>query len=361
MLVPAMRFSLHSGTCKGKGLCLGNAMDHFHLRDGELHCEDVPLAEIAAAVGTPVYVYSTATMVRHAEVMRAALAPLPDPLIAYAVKANPNAPVLATLARPGLAPTSSRAANIAARARAGIPADKIVFSGVGKTESEMAAALEGGLYQFNLESDDEAEMLSAVRLACGLTGAGRLPGQSGRRGRQPCQDLDRSAENKFGIPIDTALAAYRRGRRLARPRASRASPSISAASSPASSRSKRAFARVGALIDELRAAGHTITVADLGGGLGVPYDPALPAPPSPDDYGAMVRAHRRRLGCPAGVRARAADRRQCRRILLTRDPGEAGRDPALPDRRRGDERSDAARALRCLARDRGGRAERQQG
>jgi diaminopimelate decarboxylase len=137
-------------------------MDHFQLVDGALHCEDVPLAEIAAAVGTPVYVYSTATMVRHAEVMRAALAPLSDPLIAYAVKANPNGAVLATLARAGLgADIVSGGEYVRARA-AGIPADKIVFSGVGKTEAEMAAALKSGLYQFNLESDGEAETLSAV-------------------------------------------------------------------------------------------------------------------------------------------------------------------------------------------------------
>ena len=144
-------------------------MDHFQLIDGEIRCEGVPLAEIAAEVGTPVYVYSTATMVRHAEVLRAALAPLPDPLIAYAVKANPNAAVLATLARAGLGADIVSGGEYARARFAGIPADKIVFSGVGKTEPEMAEALKGGLYQFNLESDDEAEMLSAVAISLGIT------------------------------------------------------------------------------------------------------------------------------------------------------------------------------------------------
>src|SRR3954447_19056516 len=127
-------------------------MDHFELKDGELHCEEVPLAEIAAAVGTPVYVYSTATMCRHVAALKAALEPLADPLIAYAVKANPNRAVIATLARAGLGADVVSGGEYRRARAAGVPGEQIVFSGVGKTEEEMHLALANGLYQFNLES-----------------------------------------------------------------------------------------------------------------------------------------------------------------------------------------------------------------
>jgi len=134
-------------------------MDHFQLTQGELFCEEVPLAEIAARVGTPVYVYSTATMCRHVAALREALEPIQDPLIAYAVKANPNSAVIATLANSGLGADVVSAGEYQRARAAGVPGEKIVFSGVGKTEDEMRLALAGGLYQFNLESLDEAEML----------------------------------------------------------------------------------------------------------------------------------------------------------------------------------------------------------
>jgi diaminopimelate decarboxylase len=261
-------------------------MDHFQLVDGALHCEDVPLAEIAAAVGTPVYVYSTATMVRHAEVMRAALAPLPDPLIAYAVKANPNGAVLATLARAGLgADIVSGGEYVRA---AGIPADKIVFSGVGKTEAEMAAALKSGLYQFNLESDGEAETLSAVAASLGLTAPVGFRVNPDVEAGTHAKISTGGAENKFGIPIDTALAAYRSAAAL---------PGLAVRGVAVHIGSQltdlgpleAAFRKVGALIEALRGAGLEIQVADLGGGLGIPHNPALPDPPSPQDYGEMVR------------------------------------------------------------------------
>jgi diaminopimelate decarboxylase len=142
-------------------------MDHFQLREGELYCEDVPLAEIAASVGTPVYVYSTATMCRHVGALRHALEPLRDPLIAYAVKANPNSAVIATLAKAGLGADVVSGGEYRRARAAGVAPDRIVFSGVGKTEAEMRLALEGDLYQFNLESVSEAEMLSEVAMAMG--------------------------------------------------------------------------------------------------------------------------------------------------------------------------------------------------
>ena len=143
-------------------------MDHFNLRGGVLHCEDVPLPDIAAAVGTPVYVYSTATLLRHVEVLKSALGGLDDPMIAYAVKANPNAAVLATLAREGLGADVVSGGEYARARAAGMRPERMVFSGVGKTEAEMAEALAGGLYQFNLESEDEAETLARVAVSMGV-------------------------------------------------------------------------------------------------------------------------------------------------------------------------------------------------
>ena len=149
------------------------------------------MSDIADEVGTPVYVYSTATLVRHARIMREALAELDDPLIAYAVKANPNPAVLATLARAGMGGDIVSIGEYRRARAAGMPPERILFSGVGKTADEMAEALAGGLLQFNLESVEEARTLSAGRAGRGHARAGRLPHQSRRRGRHPRQDHDR--------------------------------------------------------------------------------------------------------------------------------------------------------------------------
>jgi diaminopimelate decarboxylase len=261
-------------------------MDHFHLRGGELYCEDVPLAEIAERVGTPVYVYSTATMCRHVAALKKALEPLTDPLIAYAVKANPNSAVIATLAKSGLGADVVSGGEYQ-RARAAVPADKIVFSGVGKTEEEMRLALEGGLYQFNLESLDEAEMLSRVASSLGRTAqvGFRVNPDVGAGGH--AKITTGAAENKFGIAIGESVDAY--ARIAALPGLSVQGVAVHIGSQLTSLEPlERAFTRIGELIVELRAAGHEIRVADLGGGLGVPYDPDLPPPPGPADYGAMV-------------------------------------------------------------------------
>ena len=263
-------------------------MDHFQLKDVELHCEEVPLAEIAREVGTPVYVYSTATMCRHVAALRSALEGLTDPLIAYAVKANPNSAVIATLAKAGLGADVVSGGEYRRAAAARIPADKIVFSGVGKTEAEMRLALEGGLYQFNLESLSEAEMLSGVASSMGVTApaAFRVNPDVGAGGH--AKITTGAAENKFGVPIGDALDAYARAAAL--PGLAVQGVAVHIGSQLTSlDPLERAFTRVGELIRELRAARHDIRVADLGGGLGVPYDPVHPQPPSPQDYGAMVR------------------------------------------------------------------------
>jgi diaminopimelate decarboxylase len=263
-------------------------MDHFQLRNGELYCEDVPLAEIAANVGTPVYVYSTATMCRHVAALREGLAGLADPLIAYAVKANPNSGVIATLAKSGLGADVVSGGEYRRAVQAGVQPDRIVFSGVGKTEEEMRLALKGGLYQFNLESMAEAEMLSAVAAEMGRVAPVGFRVNPDVAAGGHAKITTGSAENKFGIAIGEAVGAYARIASL--PGLFVQGVAVHIGSQLTSlDPLERAFERVGELIHELRAAGHKIIVADLGGGLGVPYDPELPAPPTPADYGAMVR------------------------------------------------------------------------
>jgi diaminopimelate decarboxylase len=263
-------------------------MDHFALRNGELFCEHVALSDIAREVGTPVYVYSTATMCRHTEALRSALQGLPDPLIAYAVKANPNSAVVATLAKAGLGADVVSGGEYRRAVSAGVAPEKIVFSGVGKTEEEMRLALAGGLYQFNVESLAEAEMLSAVATDMGATApiGFRVNPDVGAGGH--AKITTGSADNKFGIAIGEAHEAYARAAAL--PGLSVQGVAVHIGSQLTSlDPLERAFTRVGQLISELRAAGHSVRVADLGGGLGVPYDPDQPQPPSPQEYGAMVR------------------------------------------------------------------------
>ena len=262
-------------------------MDHFNLRDGVMHCEDVSLPAIAAAVGTPVYVYSTATMRRHAQVFRAAVGGA-DPLIAFAVKANPNAAVLATLAAEGLGADVVSIGEYRRAIAAGIPPERIVFSGVGKTAPEMAYALKHGLCQFNLESLVEAEMMSAVATSLGLRAPVAFRINPDVVAGTHAKISTGAAANKFGVPIDQALAIYA---------AARALPGLAIQGVAVHIGSQLtdlaplnvAFEKVGKLIGELRAAGHVISLADLGGGLGVPYDRDMPLPPTPEAYGAMVQ------------------------------------------------------------------------
>ena len=263
-------------------------MDHFQLINGELHCEDVALSDIAAAVGTPVYVYSTATMCRHVAALKEALQPLRDPLIAYAVKANPNSAVIATLGKAGLGADVVSGGEYRRAQAAGVAADKIVFSGVGKTEEEMRLALEGGLYQFNLESIDEAEMLSGVAVAMGRTAPVGFRINPDVNAGSHAKITTGAAENKFGIAIADAPDAYVRVAALPGLKVQGVAVHIGSQLTSLSPL-ERAFDRVGELIRQLRSAGHAIDVADLGGGLGVPYDPDQPPPPSPAEYGAMVR------------------------------------------------------------------------
>lgn len=264
-------------------------MDHFTIHDGVMRAEDVPLPDIAKAVGTPVFVYSTATIERHARVFEEAIQGLGDTLIAYAVKANPNGAILATLARMGIGADVVSGGEIARVLAAGIPAEKIIFSGVGKTAREMAFALKSGVGQFNLESEPEAETLSRVAVELGLDAPVAFRINPDVDAGTHAKISTGKSENKFGIPYDTALDAYALAKRL--PGLNIRGVAVHIGSqltdlAPLAS----AFAKVGALINALRGVGHEIVTADLGGGLGVPYDPKLPDPPSPAAYGEMVAA-----------------------------------------------------------------------
>ncbi|HEY4071342.1 MAG TPA: diaminopimelate decarboxylase [Sphingomicrobium sp.] len=263
-------------------------MDDFQLRDGELYCEGVPLAEIAAEAGTPVYVYSTATMCRQAQALRSALEPLAEPLVCYAVKANPNAAVIATLAKAGLGADVVSGGEYRRAIAAGVGPNSIVFSGVGKTEEEMHLALSGGLCQFNLESVAEAEMLSAVASSMGIVAPVGFRVNPDVAAGTHSKISTGAAENKFGIAIGEALEAYARAAIL--PGLEIQGVAVHIGSQLTSlDPLERAFTRIGELIAELRQAEHDIRIADLGGGLGVPYDPDEPRPPSPAEYGEMVR------------------------------------------------------------------------
>ena len=262
-------------------------MDHFQIQNGEMFAEDTPLREIAAAVGTPVYVYSTATLRRHAQVFQQALSSLDRPLIAFAVKANPNIAVLKLLGQEGLGADVVSEGEMRRALAAGIPADRIVFSGVGKTDAEMEAALEAGILQLNVESEGELDRLSAVAHGIGKTAAVALRVNPDVDARTLAKISTGKAENKFGIPIDQVEALYARAAAL---------PGIRPVGVAAHIGSQlfdlapleAAYTKLGELVARLRAAGLPVERVDLGGGLGIPYDPSLPLPPSPADYGDMV-------------------------------------------------------------------------
>ena len=262
-------------------------MDHFELRNGALHAEDVPLAAIAAAVATPVYVYSRATLTRHARVFREALSALPRIHIAFAVKSNPNLAVLKLLAKEGYGADVVSAGEMHRALAAGMPAADIVFSGVGKTAREMHEALDAGLGQFNLESEEEGVELAAIAAARGQVATATLRVNPDVDAKTHAKISTGKSENKFGIPYDRALASYAAARAL--PGLDVQGVAVHIGSQLTDLKPlEAAFIKVGALIEKLRGEGHDIRTADLGGGLGVPYDPSQPLPPSPADYGAMV-------------------------------------------------------------------------
>jgi len=261
-------------------------MDHFSLKDGVLHAEDVPLDAIAAAVGTPVYVYSRATLTRHARVFRDALSILPSVHCAFAVKSNPNLAVLTVLQREGFGADVVSQGEMERALAAGMPADDIVFSGVGKTGRELAAALEAEVGQFNVESEEEGTELAAIAAARGLTATAALRVNPDVEAGTHAKISTGKAENKFGVPYDRAAAIY--ARLSALPGLNMRGLAVHIGSQLGNLEPLRAaFTKMGELMRSLRAQGHTVSHMDLGGGLGVPYK-ASDVFPSPEDYAAMV-------------------------------------------------------------------------
>lgn len=261
-------------------------MDHFELRNGVLHAEDVPIPAIAAAVGTPVYIYSRATLTRHARVFLEGLGGVPSKHVAFAVKSNPNLAVLRLLAKEGFGADCVSGGEVERALAAGMPAEGIVFSGVGKTAAELRRGVEAGIGQFNLESEEEGVELAQIAAALGKTARAALrvnpDVDAGTHGKISTG----KAENKFGVPYDRAAAIY--GRLAALPGLEMRGLAVHIGSQLASLEPlEAAFTKMGVLMQDIRAQGDNVTHMDLGGGIGVPYKPG-DSFPSPAEYGAMV-------------------------------------------------------------------------
>ena len=263
-------------------------MDHFNYQNGELFAEDVPLSRIAAEVGTPVYVYSTATLTRHFNVFKQALAWAPHHLICYAVKANSNIAVLKLLGDLGAGMDVVSIGEYARARTAGVPGDRIVFSGVGKTRDEMRLALEGGIRQFNVESEPELRILSEVAAAMGAVAPIAIRVNPDVDAKTHEKIATGKSENKFGIPIARAREVYAEAAKL---------PGIEVVGIDMHIGSqltdldpyRQAYAKMADLTRALRADGHNIRRLDMGGGLGIPYQRNNSAPPLPIEYGQVIR------------------------------------------------------------------------
>jgi diaminopimelate decarboxylase len=270
-------------------------MDHFLYRDGALFAEDVAVAEIAAAVGTPFYVYSTATLLRHFRAFDEALEGM-DHLVCYAMKANSNQAVLRTLAQAGAGmDVVSEGEYLRARA-AGVAPEKIVFSGVGKTAREIRVALEGGIRQFNVESEPEMDVLNAVALELGKVAPITVRVNPDVDAKTHAKIATGKSENKFGIPIARAREVYAMAAQMAGLKVIGIDVHIGSQLTDLAP-FEQAYLKVAELTEQLRADGHEITRLDLGGGLGIPYETSNEAPPLPSDYGAMVQRTLGHLGC----------------------------------------------------------------
>ena len=270
-------------------------MDFFLYRDGELCAEDVPVSEIAKSVCTPFYVYSTATLRRHVRLFHEALDGL-DHLICYAMKANGNLAVLKLMADMGAGVDVVSGGEYAKARAAGVPGARIVFSGVGKTRAEMQQALSGGIRQFNVESEPELEALNACALKLGVTAPVALRINPNVDALTHEKIATGKSENKFGIPISTAVAAYDHARSLAGIDVVGVDVHIGSQLTDLAPYAT-AFGKIADLTRTLRANGHDIRRLDLGGGLGIPYEQSNTAPPLPIEYGALVKSVLGDLGC----------------------------------------------------------------
>jgi diaminopimelate decarboxylase len=270
-------------------------MHHFQYRDGVMHAEDVALDRLAASVGTPFYCYSTATLARHYQVFTAAFDGL-DISVRYALKANSNLAVVRTLAGLGAGADVVSEGELRIARLAGVPANKIVFSGVGKTAAELALALDIGIDQFNVESEAELAALSALASSRGKIAPIAIRINPAVDSGTHAKIATGGEDTKFGIPMERARAVYAAAAKL---------PGIAVVGAAVHIGSQlttlapfeTAFRRLAEFAGVLRADGHDIRRVDLGGGLGIPYDDDADVPPLPRAYGDMVRRVVGNLGC----------------------------------------------------------------
>jgi diaminopimelate decarboxylase len=262
-------------------------MDHFLYRDGQLHAEDVAVRDIAATIGTPFYCYSAATLTRHYHLFTEALSPLPH-LVCFAIKSLSNIAVLKLLGDLGAGMDVVSGGEYRRARAAGVPGDRIVFSGVGKTREEMHLALTGGIRQFNVESEPEMRALSDVAQSLGLRAPITIRVNPDVDAKTHEKIATGKSENKFGIPIARASEVYAEAARL---------PGLEVVGIDVHIGSQLtdlapfelAYTKVADLTRRLRSEGHTIRRLDLGGGLGIPYARSNDAPPLPMDYGALIK------------------------------------------------------------------------
>jgi diaminopimelate decarboxylase len=270
-------------------------MHHFTYRDGAMCAEDVELSAIARAVGTPFYCYSSATIERHYRVFSEAFAELPA-LVCYAMKANSNQAVLATLARAGAGMDVVSEGELRRARAVGVPAQKIIFSGVGKTRAEMALGLDEDILCFNVESEPELEVLSQVAASRGRTARIAIRVNPDVDARTHAKISTGKSEDKFGVAISRAREVYARARIL---------PGVIVTGVDMHIGSQivdlqpfdDAFALLADFVGVLRADGHAIDHVDLGGGLGIPYRRDNQPPPNPEAYAEIVRRRTKMLGC----------------------------------------------------------------
>lgn len=268
-------------------------MDHFKYQNGELFAEDVAVRQIAADVGTPCYIYSTATLVRHYQVFAKAVAAL-DPMICFAVKANSNVAVIRTLAQLGAGADVVSVGELKRALVAGVPASKIIYSGVGKSESDLRTALIEGVHQINAESEGELIVLSKVAVELGKTAQIAIRINPNVDAKTHEKITTGKAENKFGIDIALARDVFARARQLPGLRVAGVALHIGSQLTDLAPY-REAYTRAVQFVKTLRSDGHEITQLDLGGGLGITYEDEVV--PTPEDYGKMVQEVVGDVGC----------------------------------------------------------------
>jgi len=270
-------------------------MNHFDYRNGVLHAEAVNLSDLADAVGTPFYCYSTATLERHYRVFTEAFAG-EKTLVCYAMKANSNQSVLRTLAKLGAGADVVSGGELKRALAAGIPPDKILFSGVGKTEAELRAALRADILCINVESEPELELLSRLAVEAGKTARISVRVNPDVDAGTHAKIATGKSENKFGVPIARAREVYARAAKLPGIEVTGTDMHIGSQITDLS-RMETAFRILSDFVRTLRADGHNISHIDFGGGLGIPYHMDREAPPLPSAYAAMVKRVTHNLGC----------------------------------------------------------------